>query len=109
MKQILFGISILLAANHAQGFVRNEKAHSNSCPVVFRATVSDIEDFEAPFVSVRNSLVKVKVHMDVEQVLNGEVSQKVSIDVLKYGPHKFKKGEKVEIGLRDKWICSVKK
>ena len=75
------------------------------CPVQFVGSVIEVTNPQAPF----HSLSKVKVRFEVISSVQGNVADYEEIQVLKYGTHKFVKGEKYDVSLRNGFICSINK
>lgn len=73
-----------------------------SCPEKYIATVTNVEDVEAP-----TSLPKVEVDFQIIQTLKGEKVNTKKIQVVKDGPVKFKSGEIYTLESNDVWLCSA--
>lgn len=75
------------------------------CPVKFEGTVKEVVDG----VGSSGAFATRSVVFKTNQVMKGEVSDQVVIEMLQYGPYQLESGEDYRVQLRDGHICQVEK
>lgn len=77
-----------------------------ACPKQFTGSVERIVESTAPF-STR--FKKVQVHLKVEEVQKGNVTQNEVFEVLKHVASPPRIGEKVQVWMRGNYLCKLQK
>lgn len=73
-----------------------------SCNTGFLGVVKSVANSSAPF----SSLPKEKITFEVTEVMKGEPGPEYSLDIIKGGPHMFKKGETFRVYAENHLVCS---